>query len=35
MCDIIDSRGEAAVIASVKASVLQLCARFPVYGRKA
>ena len=35
MCDLIDSRGEPAVIASVKASVLQLCARFPVYGRKA
>jgi glycine hydroxymethyltransferase len=35
MCDLIDSRGEPAVIASVKASVLQLCARFPVYEREA
>ncbi|MGA7982016.1 MAG: serine hydroxymethyltransferase [Chromatiaceae bacterium] len=33
MCDVIDSRGDPAVIASVKARVLGLCARFPVYER--
>ena len=32
MCDIIDSRGDAAVIEKVKADVLALCKRFPVYG---
>jgi glycine hydroxymethyltransferase len=31
MCDLIDSRGEASVVAAVKAKVLELCARFPVY----
>jgi glycine hydroxymethyltransferase len=35
MCDIIDSQGAPAVIASVKMSVLQLCARFPVYEQEA
>jgi len=33
MCDLIDSRGDAAVIRVVKAKVLELCARFPVYER--
>ena len=33
MCDLIDSRGDAGVIAEVKAKVLALCARFPVYER--
>ncbi len=33
MCDIIDARGEAAVIAEVKGQVLELCRRFPVYQR--
>ena len=32
MCDVIDSRGEQAVIDGVKAKVLALCAKFPVYG---
>jgi len=31
MCDVIDSRGDAAVIAAVKAKVLDICARLPVY----
>ncbi len=31
MCDIIDSRGDAAVIESVKGKALELCRRFPVY----
>jgi hypothetical protein len=31
MCDLIDSRGNAGVMAEVKARVLALCARFPVY----
>jgi glycine hydroxymethyltransferase len=31
MCDLIDSRGDAAVIEQVKAKALALCARFPVY----
>ena len=31
MCDVIDARGEQAVIDGVKAKVLALCARFPVY----
>ena len=31
MCDIIDSRGDQAVIESVKGKVLDLCRRFPVY----
>jgi glycine hydroxymethyltransferase len=33
MCDIIDAGGEQAVIDGVKAKVLELCARFPVYER--
>ncbi len=33
MCDLIDARGDQAVIEAVKAKVLELCARFPVYGR--
>ncbi len=32
MCDVIDARGDAAAIEAVKAKVLALCARFPVYG---
>ncbi|RMG36265.1 MAG: serine hydroxymethyltransferase [Gammaproteobacteria bacterium] len=31
MCDVIDSRGDQAVIAQVKAKALDICARFPVY----
>ncbi len=31
MCDIIDSRGDAAVIEKVKAQVLDICKRKPVY----
>ncbi len=31
MCDLIDARGEQAVCDQVKAKVLDLCARFPVY----
>ena len=31
MCDVIDSRGDESVIASVKGSVLAICARHPVY----
>jgi len=31
MCDIVDARGEQAVIDGVKAKALDLCARFPVY----
>ncbi len=31
MCDVIDSRGDGAKIAEVKAKVLDLCKRFPVY----
>jgi glycine hydroxymethyltransferase len=33
MCDLIDARGDEAVIATVKAQVLALCQRFPVYQR--
>jgi glycine hydroxymethyltransferase len=33
MCDLIDSRGDAGAIGEVKAKVLALCARFPVYER--
>jgi glycine hydroxymethyltransferase len=33
MCDIIDTGGKQAVIDGVKAKVLELCARFPVYER--
>ncbi len=32
MCDVIDSRGEQAVIDAVKAKVLDICAKYPVYG---
>jgi len=32
MCDVIDGRGDQAMIDGVKAKVLELCARFPVYG---
>jgi len=32
MCDIIDSRGDAGVIESVRGRALELCRRFPVYG---
>jgi len=31
MCDVIDSRGDGAVIETVKAKVLEICARYPVY----
>ncbi len=31
MCDVIDSRGEQAVIDKVKAQVLEVCRRLPVY----
>ena len=31
MCDVIDARGDAAAIDAVKAKVLDLCGRFPVY----
>ena len=33
MCDIVDARGEQAMIDGVKAKALELCARFPVYAR--
>jgi glycine hydroxymethyltransferase len=33
MCDVIDARGDGAVIEAVRAKVLDLCARFPVYQR--
>ncbi|MGE5154011.1 MAG: serine hydroxymethyltransferase [Bdellovibrio bacteriovorus] len=33
MCDVIDARGDGTVIESVRAKVLDLCARFPVYQR--
>jgi glycine hydroxymethyltransferase len=33
MCDLIDARGDGAVIESVRAKVLDLCASFPVYQR--
>ena len=32
MCDVIDSRGEQAVIEATKAKVLEICAKYPVYG---
>jgi glycine hydroxymethyltransferase len=32
ICDVIDSRGEAVVIERVKAQVLEVCKRLPVYG---
>jgi glycine hydroxymethyltransferase len=31
MCDVIDGRGDQGVIDAVKAKVLDLCRRFPVY----
>jgi len=31
MCDVIDSKGESATIERVKASVLEICKRLPVY----
>jgi glycine hydroxymethyltransferase len=31
MCDVIDARGDQAAIATVKAKVLDVCRRFPVY----
>jgi glycine hydroxymethyltransferase len=31
MCDIIDAHGEQAVVDAVKAKVLDVCRRFPVY----
>jgi glycine hydroxymethyltransferase len=33
MCDVIDARGDRVTIDSVRSKVLELCARFPVYGR--
>ncbi len=33
MCDVIDSRGEQATVDSAKAKVLDVCGRFPVYGK--
>jgi glycine hydroxymethyltransferase len=32
MCDVIDSRGDQQVIDATKAKVLEICARYPVYG---
>lgn len=32
ICDVIDSRGDAAVIDTVKGQVLEVCKRLPVYG---
>ncbi len=32
MCDVIDSRGDQAVIDGIKAKVLDICAKYPVYG---
>lgn len=31
MCDVIDSRGDQAVIDEVRAKVLAICAKYPVY----
>ena len=31
MCDVIDAKGDAGVIESIKAKVLDICARHPVY----
>ncbi|MEW8531184.1 MAG: serine hydroxymethyltransferase, partial [Candidatus Thiodiazotropha sp.] len=31
MCDVIDSRGDQAVIDAVKTKVLAICAKYPVY----
>ena len=33
MCDVIDAKGDAAVIDSIKTKVLDICARYPVYRR--
>jgi glycine hydroxymethyltransferase len=33
MCDVIDGRGDEAVIDAIRQKVLELCARFPVYER--
>jgi glycine hydroxymethyltransferase len=33
ICDIIESRGDAAVIERVKGQVLDVCKRLPVYGK--
>jgi glycine hydroxymethyltransferase len=35
MCDVIDARGDEAVISAVKGKVLDICARHPVYARSA
>lgn len=35
MCDVIDARGDAAVIAAIKEKALEVCGRFPVYGLEA
>jgi glycine hydroxymethyltransferase len=32
MCDVIDARGDAAMIEAVKTKVLDICAKHPVYG---
>jgi glycine hydroxymethyltransferase len=32
MCDVIDSRGDQQVIDATKVKVLEICARYPVYG---
>ena len=31
MCDVIDARGDSAMIEAVKAKALEICARYPVY----
>ncbi|AHF03320.1 serine hydroxymethyltransferase [Marichromatium purpuratum 984] len=33
MCDLIDARGDQAAIEAAKGKVVELCGRFPVYGR--
>jgi glycine hydroxymethyltransferase len=33
MCDVIDARGEQGAVEAVKAKVLDICARYPVYER--
>ncbi len=33
MCDVIDARGEPGAVEAVKAKVLDICARYPVYER--
>ncbi|MEJ2452722.1 MAG: serine hydroxymethyltransferase [Candidatus Thiodiazotropha sp.] len=32
MCDVIDSRGDRAMIEATQAKVLEICAKYPVYG---